>query len=271
MQSAGVVYLVDEAWKPRDHVSVSPTVTEVNLLALDFLDETLGFSVVVWIAASTHRTDQPVFSQFPTIGLGSVLCTTIGMMDAAGRRLGESQSRPAAPPKRTPPGERLSSVPPAQLSAMAEEVRPSPTFRRKSSAAFFDVGAMRASYGAHSYFVQRREGNLLIDSPRSTRRLENFFEEHGGIAAVLLTHRNDVSDADKYAAKFASATWIHEADRNAAPFATDTIVWDSPRTILPGVKAIPIPAHTAGALPTWSRIDFSSRAIPCTGTLRRRL
>ena len=49
----------------------------------------------------------------------------------------------------------------------------------------------RASYGAHSYFVQRSEGNLLIDSPRYIRRLENSFEEHGGIAAVLLTHRDD--------------------------------------------------------------------------------
>jgi hypothetical protein len=29
VQSAGVVHLVDEAWKPRDHVSVSPIVAEV--------------------------------------------------------------------------------------------------------------------------------------------------------------------------------------------------------------------------------------------------
>jgi ferredoxin len=56
----------------------------------------------------------------------------------------------------------------------------------------------RASYGAHSYFVQRSEGNLLIDSPRYIRRLESFFEEHGEIAAVLLTHRDDVCDADRY-------------------------------------------------------------------------
>jgi len=43
----------------------------------------------------------------------------------------------------------------------------------------------RASYGAHSYFLQRSEGNLLIDSPRYIRRFEKFFEERGGIAAVL--------------------------------------------------------------------------------------
>src|SRR5712692_5375002 len=132
---------------------------------------------------------------------------------------------------------------------MAEEVRPSPTFRRKSRTAFSDAGSMRAPRTvAHSYFVQRSEGNLLIDSPRYIRRLENFFEEHGGIAAVLLTHRDDVCDADKYAARFASGTWIHEADRSAAPFASDIIAGDSPRTILPDVKAIPIPGHTAGSV-----------------------
>jgi ferredoxin len=77
----------------------------------------------------------------------------------------------------------------------------------------------RASYGAHSYFLQRSVGNLLIDSPRYIRRLESFFEEHGGIAAVLLTHRDDVCDAGRYATKFGSRIWIHEADRSAAPFA----------------------------------------------------
>jgi glyoxylase-like metal-dependent hydrolase (beta-lactamase superfamily II)/ferredoxin len=106
----------------------------------------------------------------------------------------------------------------------------------------------RASYGAHSYFVQRSEGNLLIDSPRYIRRLEKFFDEHGGIAAILLTHRDDVGDAEKYAVKFASATWIHEADRSAAPFASDIITGDSPRSILPGVIAIPISGHTVGSV-----------------------
>jgi len=126
---------------------------------------------------------------------------------------------------------------------------PQPYFPEEIAHGVFRCGFnARASYGAHSYFVQRSEGNLLIDSPRYIRRLENFFEEHGGIAAILLTHRDDVGDADKYAAKFASATWIHEADRNAAPFASDIIAGDSPRTILSGVKAIPIPGHTAGSV-----------------------
>jgi hypothetical protein len=35
VQSAGVVYLVDEARKSRDHVGVSSIVTEIDLLTLD--------------------------------------------------------------------------------------------------------------------------------------------------------------------------------------------------------------------------------------------
>lgn len=126
---------------------------------------------------------------------------------------------------------------------------PKPYFPEEIAHGVFRCGFnARASYGAHSYFVERSEGNLLIDSPRYIRRLEKFFEEHGGIAAVLLTHRDDVCDADKYAARFASGTWIHEADRSAAPFASDIITGDSPRTIRPGVKTIPIPGHTAGSV-----------------------
>ena len=71
----------------RDHVSVSSIVTEIDLLALDRLHETLGFAVVVWIAAATHRTDQAVLGKYPAIGLGGVLRTAIGMMDAAARWL----------------------------------------------------------------------------------------------------------------------------------------------------------------------------------------
>ena len=37
----------------------------------------------------------------------------------------------------------------------------------------------RASYGAHLYFLQRSEGNLLIDSLRYIRRLESFFARVG--------------------------------------------------------------------------------------------
>ena len=47
VQSAGLVYLVNEAWKSRDDVGVSSIITQIDLFALDCLPKALGFAVVV--------------------------------------------------------------------------------------------------------------------------------------------------------------------------------------------------------------------------------
>lgn len=104
------------------------------------------------------------------------------------------------------------------------------------------------SFGATSYLVLRPEGNLLVDSPRLTRRLTGPVDELGGVAHVLLTHRDDVADAEGWAARYGARVWIHEADRRAAPFATDVLVGEQPATVAPGVVAVPVPGHTRGSV-----------------------
>jgi glyoxylase-like metal-dependent hydrolase (beta-lactamase superfamily II)/ferredoxin len=106
----------------------------------------------------------------------------------------------------------------------------------------------QASFGAHSYLVVRLEGNLLIDSPRFTRRLTDRFAELGGVAHVLLSHRDDVADADRYAQRFGARVWIHEADADAAPYATDILRGDDIVEVAPGVRAVPVPGHTRGSV-----------------------
>ncbi len=106
----------------------------------------------------------------------------------------------------------------------------------------------RSSYGAHSWFVTRPDGNLLIDSPRATRKLMRAFEARGGIAAVLLSHRDDVADAEEYATHFGAAIYIHVDDARAAPFATNVIEGADPVPIRPGVVMIPVPGHTRGSV-----------------------
>jgi len=106
----------------------------------------------------------------------------------------------------------------------------------------------RSSFGAHSYFVARATGNLLIDSPRHSAELVKWFENAGGIAHILLSHQDDVADADKYARQFGARVWIHSADQAAAPYATDLLEGESPRGIGPGVIAIPVPGHTRGSV-----------------------
>jgi glyoxylase-like metal-dependent hydrolase (beta-lactamase superfamily II)/ferredoxin len=105
-----------------------------------------------------------------------------------------------------------------------------------------------ASFGAHSYFVVRQHGNLLIDSPRYMGRLVDRLAELGGVAHVLLSHRDDVADADRYAQRFAARVWIHEADADAAPYATDILRGNDIVAIAPGVRSIPVPGHTRGSV-----------------------
>ncbi len=63
---------------------------------------------------------------------------------------------------------------------------------------------------------------------------------------MLLTHRDDVADADRYAERFGARVWIHEADRAAAPYATDIFTGTDPVEVQPGLVAIPAPGHTRG-------------------------
>jgi glyoxylase-like metal-dependent hydrolase (beta-lactamase superfamily II) len=104
------------------------------------------------------------------------------------------------------------------------------------------------SFGANSFLARRAEGNLLVDSPRFVSRLVRAFEEMGGVAEILLTHRDDVADAGRWAAHFGARAWIHEDEADAAPFAAGRIRGREPLAIRPGLTAIPVPGHTRGSV-----------------------
>ena len=106
----------------------------------------------------------------------------------------------------------------------------------------------RSSFGAHSYFLQRKEGNVLIDSPRYVAKLVEAFERMGGLTDVLLSHQDDVADADKYADRFGARVWIHEDDRSAAPYATNLLKGAETTDIGGKLLAIPVPGHTHGSV-----------------------
>jgi glyoxylase-like metal-dependent hydrolase (beta-lactamase superfamily II) len=106
----------------------------------------------------------------------------------------------------------------------------------------------RDSFGANSYFVERAAGNLLVDSPRFVPPLVRAFEAKGGLAHVLLTHRDDVADAERYARHFGAEVAIHQDDRDAAPFATRIFLGAAATDLRPGLRAIPVPGHTRGSV-----------------------
>ena len=104
------------------------------------------------------------------------------------------------------------------------------------------------SFGANAFLAVRPEGNLLIDSPRFAAPLVRALEKRGGVRHILLTHRDDVADADRFAAHFGAEVWIHEDDASAARFATRVIRGTGPVEIAAGVLAIPLPGHTRGSV-----------------------
>ncbi len=109
----------------------------------------------------------------------------------------------------------------------------------------------RDSFGAHSYLAVRpatRGGNLMIDAPRWTREVAGPLAELGGVEHILLSHRDDVADAERYAERFDARVWIHADDASAAPYATDLLRGIEPTEIAAGVIAFPVPGHTKGSV-----------------------
>jgi glyoxylase-like metal-dependent hydrolase (beta-lactamase superfamily II) len=108
--------------------------------------------------------------------------------------------------------------------------------------------ASRKSFGASSYLVVRPAGNVLIDSPRFNGALARRIEVLGGLAAIVLSHRDDVADHDRWAARFGCPRWIHVADADAAPEAEHRVEGEEPVVLDADLRLIPTPGHTAGSM-----------------------
>ena len=102
------------------------------------------------------------------------------------------------------------------------------------------------SYGGNSYFVRRPDGNWLIDSPKFVAPLVRRLEALGGVAHIFLTHRDDVADADRYAAHFGSRRVMHQEELSSQPGAEVVLDGGGPWELAPDYLAIATPGHTKG-------------------------
>jgi len=103
------------------------------------------------------------------------------------------------------------------------------------------------SFGAWSYFVERPEGNLLVDSPRLANPLAKAFERRGGVRLLFLTHKDDVADHAALAKRFGCERILHERDVTAGTREVERrLAGDEPITLAPDLLAIPVPGHTRG-------------------------
>src|ERR1700739_1501810 len=87
MAALGIIDVFDEARQRAGDVVESLVLHQIDLLDLEGLHEALGLGIVVWVAASTHRTLEAVLGKLGTIIFGGILRTAVGMMDAPWCRL----------------------------------------------------------------------------------------------------------------------------------------------------------------------------------------
>ena len=103
------------------------------------------------------------------------------------------------------------------------------------------------SFGAASYFIQRPEGNMLIDSPRFAAPLIKQLEALGGVRYLYLTHRDDVADHQQFHDHFGCDRLLHVDDITANTAAIEIpLQGTEPIAVAPDVKIIPVPGHTRG-------------------------
>ncbi len=151
-----------------------------------------------------------------------------------------SRSRPIRRAS-TAPGWRRPPAPRRRSAARPARARPDHLFPLTVDGPVSDLGhCSEDSFGATSYLVERPDGNLMVDSPVFTRRLIGEIDDRGGIAHVLLTHRDDVADAQQWAERYGA----HVVD---------------PRPTIGGPRPTPPMSSRARAPPTSPRVSPSSR------------
>jgi glyoxylase-like metal-dependent hydrolase (beta-lactamase superfamily II)/ferredoxin len=143
------------------------------------------------------------------------------------------------------------ACPTSSIGTLSRRPRPGRLYPREiePGSGVWDLGyCSEDSFGASAWFAVRTAGNVMVDSPRFTEALAGPIAAVGGIAHVVLTHRDDVADAARWVGRFGARMWIHDYDRSAAPAATDLIEGLGDTAIQPGLVAIPVPGHTKGSV-----------------------
>ena len=82
----------------------------------------------------------------------------------------------------------------------------------------------------------------------------------GGLDYIFLTHRDDVSDARKYAARFGAERVIHELERAAQPDA-EIILERADEHQVGSARLLFTPGHTAGHMVLLWRVYICLSAI----------
>uniref|UniRef100_A0A7S1TXG1 Metallo-beta-lactamase domain-containing protein n=3 Tax=Phaeomonas parva TaxID=124430 RepID=A0A7S1TXG1_9STRA len=119
-----------------------------------------------------------------------------------------------------------------------------------------------ASFGATSYFVATKDAggdpfNIMFDSPRYVPALAKNLEAAGGVQLMVVSHKDDVAEMNKWKARFPDMQRVmHAADvrgEDRWPYIDMTgveqqLTGDGPWELAPGVKVVHTPGHSAGSI-----------------------
>ncbi|MDJ0582811.1 MBL fold metallo-hydrolase [Crocosphaera sp.] len=103
------------------------------------------------------------------------------------------------------------------------------------------------SFAAASYFIQREDGNILIDSPRFSPPLVKQLEAKGGIKYLYLTHKDDIADHEKFANHFGCERILHKDDITEKTQGVEIqLSGEQTISLTPDLLIIPVPGHSKG-------------------------
>lgn len=105
----------------------------------------------------------------------------------------------------------------------------------------------RNSFGASSYLIKRKDGNILVDSPRYHPWLVAALESLGGVKKMFLSHQDDVADHKLFNAHFHCDRIIHEDDVTSDTEKVEVILsGEETIQLAPDLQIIMTPGHTKG-------------------------
>jgi glyoxylase-like metal-dependent hydrolase (beta-lactamase superfamily II)/ferredoxin len=116
-----------------------------------------------------------------------------------------------------------------------------------------------ASYGAASYLIVRKDGNVLVDSPRAVPQLLERIQALGGVRWMFLSHRDDVADHARFATRFGCERIIHAADAGALGAlerGVRQVHGEAPLELADDLLLVPTPGHTRGSMVLLHRNKF---------------
>jgi glyoxylase-like metal-dependent hydrolase (beta-lactamase superfamily II)/ferredoxin len=124
-----------------------------------------------------------------------------------------------------------------------------------------------ATFGAASWLLLRRDGNVLVDVPRFNAPLVERIAQLGGVRWLFLTHRDDVAGHEQFAARFGATRVIHAADRDESTRAVERVVEGrQPVELAPDLVVIPTPGHTRGSACLWHRAATPGKSPAADGS-----